>query len=63
MAAVTICGDFRDKEMKSGTVSTFFPIYFPWSDGTDGMIFVSWSEGEFQATFSSLLFHFHQEAP
>ena len=31
MAAVTICSDFGDQKNK---VCLWFPIYFPWSDGT-----------------------------
>ena len=38
-----------------------FPIYFPWSDGTEchDLRFLN---VEFKANFFALLFHFHQEA-
>ena len=38
-----------------------FPIYFPWSDGTNAMILVFWMLSFF-ANFFTLHFHFHQEA-
>ena len=38
-----------------------FPIYLPWSDGT-GYHDLSFLNVEFQASFSTLLFYFHQEA-
>ena len=37
--AVTICSDFGAQEIK---VCHCFPIYLPWSDGTDAMILVFW---------------------
>ena len=34
MAANSICSDFGAQKIKSDTVSTVSPSYFPWSDGT-----------------------------
>ena len=34
MAIVTSAVILEPKKIKSATVSTFFPIYFLWSDGT-----------------------------
>ena len=34
LSAVTICSDFRGQENKICHCFNFFPIYFPWSDGT-----------------------------
>ena len=42
MAAVTICSDFGAQKNKVWHCFHCFPIYFPWSDGTDAMIFVFW---------------------
>ena len=61
MAAVTICSDFGVQENKVCHSFHCFPIYFPWSDRT------RWPDlhclnVEFQASFFTLLFHFHQEA-
>ena len=39
MPAITICSDFGAQENK---VWHCFPIYFPWSDGPDAMIFIFW---------------------
>ena len=44
-------------KIKSDTVSTVSPIYFPWSDGTDSMIFVFWMLS-FKPTFSLSTFTF-----
>ena len=40
MAAVTICSDFGVQENKVSHCFHCFPIYLPWSDGLDAMIFV-----------------------
>ena len=68
MAAVTIHGDFgaspnpqKKKKKKSVIVSKCFPLYLPWSDGTEGHD-LRFLNGEFQANFFTLLFHLHQEA-
>ena len=34
MAAVTICSDFGAQKNKFWHCFHYFPIYFPWSDGT-----------------------------
>ena len=47
-------------KIKSVTVSTFFPIYLPWTDGT-GWHDLSIMNVEFQASFFTLLFDPHQE--
>ena len=39
----------------------FFPFYLPWSDGT-GCHDLCFLNAEFQASFLTVLFHFHQEA-
>ena len=54
MAVVTICSDFGAPKNK---VSHCFPIYFPWSDGTDAMIWVFWM-WSFKPTFSLSSFTF-----
>ena len=54
MAAITICSDFRAQKNK---VWHCFPIYFPWSDGTDAMIFIFWMLS-FKPTFSLSSFTF-----
>ena len=51
MAAVTICSDTPAK------VWHCFPIYFPWSDGTNAMILVFWMLS-FKPTFSLSSFTF-----
>ena len=48
MAAITICSDFGAPQNK---VSHCFPIYLPWSNGTDAMILVFWMLS-FKPTFS-----------
>ena len=58
MATVTICSNFGAQENK---VCHWFPIYFPWSDGTRCHD-LSFLNVEFLASFFTLLFHFHQEA-
>ena len=40
MAAVTICSDFGAQKNKVWHCFHCFPIYFPWGDGPDAMIFV-----------------------
>ena len=62
MAAVTICSDFGAQENKVCHCFHCFPIYLPWSDGTDAMIsfpmiLVFWMLS-FQATFSLSSFTF-----
>ena len=42
MAAVTIHSDFGVQENKVCHCFHCFPIYLPWSDGPDAMIFVFW---------------------
>jgi len=61
MAAVTIHRDFGAQENKSLSLFPFLHIYLPWSDGSKcyGLSFLN---AEFQASFFTLLFHFHQEA-
>ena len=54
MAAVTICSDFGASRNK---VSHCFPIYLPWSDGTDAMILAFWMLN-FKPTFSLSSFTF-----
>ena len=61
MAAVTIYSDFGAPQNKVSHHFHCFPIYLPWSDGTKRHD-LSFLNVEFQANFSSLLFHFHQEA-
>ena len=39
LAAVTICSDFGAQENKVCHCFHYFPIYLPWSDGPDTMIF------------------------
>ena len=57
MAAVTICSDFRALKNKVWHCFHCFPVYFPWSDGTDAMIFVFWILS-FKPTFSLSSFTF-----
>ena len=61
MAVVTICSDFEAQENKVSHCFHCFPIYLPLSDGTrrHDLCFLG---VEFQASFFTLLFHFHQEA-
>ena len=54
MATITICSDFGAPKNK---VSHCFPIYLPWSDGTDAMILVFWILS-FKPTFSLSFFTF-----
>ena len=42
MAAVTICHDFGTPKNKVCHCFHCFPIYLPWNDGLDVMIFVFW---------------------
>ena len=42
MAAVTICSDFRAQENQGCHCFHCFPIYLPWSVGTNAMILVFW---------------------
>ena len=42
MTAVTICSDFGAHENKVCHCFHYFPIYLPWTDGTDAMIFIFW---------------------
>ena len=51
MAAVTNCSDFGAPKNKVWHCFHCFPIYFPWSDGTDAMIFIFWMLS-FKPTFS-----------
>ena len=58
MATVTICSDFGAPKNE---VCHCFPIYLPWSDGTECHD-LSFLNVELLANFSTLLFHFYQEA-
>ena len=51
MAAVTISSDFGAKEYKVSHCFQCFPIYLPWSDGTDAVVLVFWMLS-FKPTFS-----------
>ena len=42
MSTVTICRDFGAQENKVGHCFHCFPIYLPWSDGSDAMTLVFW---------------------
>ena len=42
MDAVTICSDFWAPQNKICHCFHCFPIYLPWSEGTDGVILVFW---------------------
>ena len=57
MAAVTICSDFGAQKIKVWHCFHCFPIYLPWSDGPDAMIFVFWMLS-FKPTFSLSSFTF-----
>ena len=61
MASVTVCSDFGAQKIKSDTVSTVSPSISHEEMGPDAMILVFWMLN-FKPTFSTLLFHFHQEA-
>ena len=60
MAAVYICSDFGAQEGKICHCFHFFPISSLWSDGTRCHD-LSFMNVEYQASFFTLLFHFHQE--
>ena len=51
---------FWAQEKKNGQGSYFFPFYLPWCDGT-GCHVLTFLNAELQASFSTLLFHPHQE--
>ena len=57
MAAVTICSDFGAQENKACHYFHHFPIYLPWSDGTNAMILVFWMLS-FKPSFSLSSFTF-----
>ena len=57
MAAITICSDFGAQKNKVWHCFHCFPIYLPWSDGTDAMIFIFWMLS-FKPTFSLSSFTF-----
>ena len=57
MAAVTICGDFGAPKNKVCHCFHCFPIYFPWSEGPDALIFLFWMLS-FKPTFSLSTFTF-----
>ena len=59
MATVTVCSDFGAQENKAYHRFHFFPIYLPWSDGTDCHDLRMLS---FKPAFFSLFFHPHKEA-
>ena len=61
MAAVTICSNFGAQENKVGYVSIVSLSICHEVMGLDAMIFVFWMLC-FKPTFSTLLFHLHQEA-
>ena len=61
MATVTIFSDFGAQENKVCHSFHCFPVYFPWSGGTDAMILALWMLN-FKSAFSLSSFHFHQEA-
>ena len=49
------------KKIKCATVSTFLPIYLPWSNGT-GHQNLSFLDVEFEANFFTISFHHHQDS-
>ena len=51
MAAITICSDFGAPKNKVSHCFHCFPIYFPWSDGTE-FHDISFLNVEFKPTFS-----------
>ena len=57
MASVTIYSDFGAQKNKVSHCFHCFPIYLPWSCGTDAMILVFWMLS-FKPTFSLLSFTF-----
>ena len=56
-AAVTTCSDFGAQKHKVWHCFHCFPIYFPWSDGPEALIFVFWMLS-FKPTFSLSSFTF-----
>ena len=54
-AAITICNDFGAQENKVCHCFHCFPIYLPWSGGTDAMIFILWMLS-FKSAFFTLFF-------
>ena len=61
MASGTICSDFGAQEKNVYHSFHCFPIYLPWSDET-GYHDLSVLNVEFEASFFTLPFHFHEEA-
>ena len=57
MAAITICSDFGAQKSEVWHCFHCFPIYFPWSEGPDAMIFIFWILS-FKPTFSLSSFTF-----
>ena len=57
MAAVTICSDFEAQGNKVCHCFHCFPIYLPWSDGSDAMTLVFWMLS-FKSAFSHSSFTF-----
>ena len=57
MATITICSDFGAQKNKVWHCFHCFPIYSPWSDGADTMIFVFWMLS-FKPTFALSSFTF-----
>ena len=57
MVAVTICSDFEAQENNVCHCFHCFPIYLPWSDGTDAMILGFWMIS-FKLAFSFSSFNF-----
>ena len=57
MAAATICSDFGAQENIVCHCFCCFPVYLPWSDGPDVMIFVFWMLSE-KPVFSLSFFTF-----
>ena len=57
MATVTICSEFGTQENKICHCFHDSPIYLPWSDGTNAMMFVFWMLS-FKAGFSLSSFTF-----
>ena len=59
MAAVTTCSDFGAPKNQVWHCFHCFPIYFPWSDRTDAMIFIFWMLS-FKPTFLLSSFTFNK---
>ena len=57
VAAVATCSDFGTQENQVSLCFHCFPIYLPWSDGTNAMILVFWMLS-FKPTFSLSFFTF-----